>query len=149
MFKIVIGSDRVGYNLKTYLIKVLIERGFRVEDCGPFEAKSVHYPLIALMIARKVVAEKNTFGVLVCSTGVGMSIAANKVRGARAANCTSTHLAVQSRAHNDANILCLGSSITKPSNALRIVENFINAAFEGGKHMVRVQMLNEGIHECR
>jgi ribose 5-phosphate isomerase B len=143
MVRIWIGSDRVGYGLKSYLVKNLVERGFQVDDLGPFEAQSVHYPIIASNLAGKVVEDKNAVGILICNSGVGMSIAANKIKGARAANCTSTYLAEQARAHNDANILCLGSAVTEPADALQIVDRFIGTTFEGGKHAIRVQMLND------
>jgi|ERR1017187_1137857 ribose 5-phosphate isomerase B len=143
MIRIIIGSDRVGYELKTWLIRNLANQGYELVDLGPFEAKSVHYPVIAMDVARNVVKSENSFGILVCSTGIGMCIAANKVRGIRAANCDSLYLAEQSRAHNDANVLCLGSSVTSAADALGIVERFIAAPFEGGKHSIRVQMLRD------
>jgi ribose 5-phosphate isomerase B len=143
MYNIIIGSDRVGYELKKLVFGRLSDSGYNVHDIGPFEAKSVHYPMIAMRLAQEIVKNMNTIGILVCSTGVGMSIAVNKVRGIRAANCTSTYLAEHSRAHNDANVLCLGSSVITPADAFAIIEVFISTPFEGGKHAIRVAMLNE------
>ncbi len=143
MIKIFIGSDRVGYDLKVWLVEKLTERDYEIIDMGPAEAKSVHYPMIGMSVARNVAESSDGVGILVCSTGLGMSIAANKIKGVRAANCNSTYLSEQSRLHNNANVLCLGSSVTTRADALRMVEVFILTPFEGGKHALRVKMLDE------
>ena len=144
MQKIVIGSDRIGFQLKASLLEGLVDRGFVVEDVGPHEERSVHYPVIAKMVARMIAGGRgDRVGVLICSTGIGMSIAANRVKGARAANCSTVYLAERSRAHNDANILVLGSRILDTAQALRIVDAFMSTSFEGGKHAGRVRMLDD------
>ncbi len=140
--KLFIGSDRLGYNLKNDLISKLTESGNEVIDIGPFEYKSVHYPEIAIAVSQSVLKNEGTFGILICSTGIGMAITANKIKGIRAANCTSIYTATHSRLHNNANILCLGSSVVKFKNAIKMVNMFLFTPFEGGKHSIRVEMIN-------
>jgi ribose 5-phosphate isomerase B len=143
MLEIFMGADRIGYELKRELVPALRLLTCDVEDLGPFDAISVHYPVVAEAVARRVVQHPGSFGVLVCSTGLGMTMAANKTKGIRAANCTSAYLARMARAHNDANVLCLGASLMGSAAAMEIVEAFIGTAFEGGKNIARVQMLDE------
>lgn len=142
MGKVFIGSDRLGYELKNQIIINLNSSGHEVVDIGPYEYRSVNYPEIAFEVSECVSKDQGSYGILICSTGIGMSIAANKVKGVRAANCTSIFLAEHSRLHNDANILCLGSSVVKPKNAIKIVGTFLSTSFEEGKHTLRVQMIN-------
>jgi len=142
MNKVFIGSDRIGYKLKNELIINLNSSGYEVVDIGPFEYKSVNYPEIAIEVSECVSKDQGSYGILICSTGIGMSIVANKVKGVRAANCTSIFLAEHSRLHNDANVLCLGSSVVKLNNAIKIVGKFLSTSFEEGKHTIRVQMIN-------
>ena len=120
----------------------LINKGHEVVDLGPIEYKSVNYPEIAIEVSRCVRDNQNSFGILICSTGIGMSITANKIKGIRAANCINTYLSEHARLHNDANILCLGSSVVESNYALQIVDKFLFTSFEGGKHLARVQMIN-------
>lgn len=140
--KIFIGSDRIGYALKGQIILCLVKKGHEVIDIGPYEYKSVNYSEIAIEVSQLVVNNKSSFGILICSTGIGMSIAANKIKGVRAANCTNIYLAKHSRLHNDANILCLGSSVVKLEKAIKMVDKFLSTPFEAGKHTERVQMIN-------
>lgn len=141
--KIFIGSDRIGFELKLKLIQILSNDKHEVVDIGPFEYKSVHYPEIAVEVSKSVIRNPFSFGILICSSGIGMSIAANKIKGIRAANCTSDYLAEHSRLHNDANVLCLGSTVIKLEDAIIIVKKFLSTAFESGKHEERVQMINK------
>lgn len=141
--KIFIGSDRLGYQLKRELVCALAEAGHEVADAGPFEERSVEYPEVALNVCKSVVTHAGSIGLLICSTGIGMAIAANKVSGVRAANCTSVALAELARLHNDANVLCLGSSVVESPAAFAITEKFASTPFEGGKHARRVQMIDE------
>ena len=141
--KIFIGSDRIGYELKGQIILSLVKNGHEVIDIGPFEYKSVHYPEIAVAVSQSVLKNESAFGVLICSTGIGMAITANKIKGIRAANCTGVYTARHSRLHNDANILCLGSSVVKFKNAIKMIDKFLFTPFEGGKHTIRVKMIND------
>jgi ribose 5-phosphate isomerase B len=141
--KIFIGSDRIGYQLKRELVCALAEAGHEVADAGPFEERSVDYPEVALGVCRSVVTNAGSIGLLICSTGIGMAIAANKVSGVRAVNCTSVALAELARLHNDANVLCLGSGVVESQAAFAITEKFASTPFEGGKHARRVQMIDK------
>ncbi|MDD4352199.1 MAG: ribose 5-phosphate isomerase B [Candidatus Gracilibacteria bacterium] len=143
--KIILGSDHGGYQLKEHLRKYLA--GKETEDLGVFSEESSHYPEIAKKVAEKVVSEK-CFGILICGTGIGVSIAANKVNGARAALCHSTEYAALARQHNHANILCLGGRFTEHSLAEKIVDTFLTTEEEDGRHDVRVAMLDEMDINC-
>ena len=129
-----IGADHAGFELKEALKQYLSERGFRLTDLGTHSVESADYPDYAQVVAARVADHKDRFGLLVCSTGIGMSIAANKVPGVRAACVTSQEGAALSRSHNDANVLCLGSKFTSPEEARRILDVFLDAQFEGGRH---------------
>jgi ribose 5-phosphate isomerase B len=139
-----VGSDHAGFNLKQVLMKTLRELGDEVVDLGSADATtSVDYPDFGERVARAVVAEKGAFGLCVCGTGVGVSIAANKVTGARAARVSDSYSAQMARAHNDANILCVGERVTGPGQADHIVRTFRDATFEGGRHQRRVDKITE------
>lgn len=140
MPEISIGSDHRGFELKQGLIAFLNEKGFRVKDFGCPSEESVDYPDIAAALARHV-AETNTQGILICGTGTGMSIAANKVRGIRAACCASTEAAEIAKRHNNANIICLGANSTDEAAAKKIIDTWLNASFEGGRHQRRVEKI--------
>lgn len=140
---IYIGSDRIGFELKEELIKNFTAGKNKIIDIGPYEYKSVDYPKIAVEVALLVANNQFSYGILICSSGIGMSITANKVKGIRAANCTNIYLAEHSRLHNDANILCLGSSVVSLEDAISILNKFLMTPFEGGKHNERVQMIND------
>lgn len=129
--ELVIGSDHGGFALKKELVAYLITKGMTIEDVGCYNEKSVDYPDIALKVAKKVAGGKR--GILVCGTGIGMSIAANKVKGIRAALCHDEFTARMSREHNDANILVLGGRVTKPAAAMKILDVWISTVFLGEK----------------
>ncbi len=133
-----IGSDHGGYYLKSKVLDYLAFRGFDAEDCGCFSEESVDYPDFARAVTEKVINTEKSLGILICGTGIGISMAANKVDGIRAALCTNEVMAKYSKQHNDANILCLGARIIGLETAKSIVDAFLDAKFEGGRHARRV-----------
>ncbi len=139
--RVVAGSDHAGLALRAEAVKVAQARGFEGEDLGPFSGDSVDYPDYARQVAERVAGGGARFGLLVCGTGIGMSIAANKVRGVRAALCTSEFEARMARAHNDANVLCLGQRVVGPGLGAAIVAAFLAEPFEGGRHARRVELM--------
>ncbi len=139
--KVVIGSDHGGFEYKKAVIEYLKNHKIDYIDVGTYSYDSCDYPPIAQKAAKKIISEEADKGILICGTGIGMSIAANKVKGIRAAHCTDTFSAKASRAHNNANILCLGERITGKSIALEIVEVWLNSEFEKGRHEKRVDMI--------
>jgi ribose 5-phosphate isomerase B len=139
--RIVTGSDHAGLVLRAEVVRIAREKGFEVEDLGPFGADSVDYPDFARRVAEMVAAGKARLGILVCGTGIGMSIAANKVKGVRAAVCRSEYEARMARAHNDANVLCLGERVTGLGVGGAIVAEFLAQPFEGGRHERRVRKI--------
>ena len=141
--KIAIGCDHGGLAHKNAICEHLKERGFEVEDFGIYEQISVDYPNIAEKVCESIVSGKNELGILVCGTGIGMSIAANKYKGIRAAACSETFSAKFTRLHNDANVLCLGGRVIGPGVALEMVDLFIGTDFEGGRHERRVNAIME------
>ena len=139
--KVVIGSDHGGFRYKQRIIEYLKEKNIDYIDAGTDSEASCDYPPIAQKAAEKIIKGEAEKGILICGTGIGMSIAANKIKGIRAAHCTDTFSARASRAHNDSNILCLGERITGESIALEIVDIWLNSNFEGGRHQRRVDMI--------
>lgn len=139
--KIAIGSDHGGLRLKEKIIEYL--RGLSLEfvDFGTFDEESCNYPVIAKKVAGKVAEGEFDRGILVCGTGIGVSIVANKVKGIRAALCSDTFSAKAARAHNNSNILCLGQRVIGEGLALDIVDIWLKAEFEGGRHKIRVDMI--------
>ena len=143
MMKIVLASDHAGVMLKELIVKHLKEnKSLVVEDLGPFNNDRVDYPDYAFKASKVVSEEKADFGIIVCGSGIGVSIVANKVKGIRAALCTTVQLAKLSRQHNDANVLCLGERILKEKNALMIVDTFLKTDFEAGRHQARVEKIH-------
>jgi len=140
--RIVFGSDHAGLSLRAVAVRVAREAGLEVEDLGPFSADSVDYPDFAARVGGAVASGSARLGVLVCGTGIGMSIAANKVKGVRAALCGTEFEARMARAHNDANVLCLGERVTGPGLAGAIVAAFLAQPFEGGRHQRRVEKIS-------
>ena len=140
MSTILIGSDHGGYNLKNEIIKHLKEQGYEVEDFGCYSTESCDYPVIAKEVSKAVLKTANK-GILVCGTGIGMSIAANRFDGIRASHCTDTFTARMTRMHNDSNILCLGERITGTGLAIDIVDIWLKTDFEGGRHLKRISMI--------
>ena len=141
--KIAIGCDHGGFEHKNAIAEHLKERGFEVTDFGIYENKSVDYPEIALKVANSVAAGENTLGILVCGTGIGMSMAANKVNGIRAAAVSDHFSAKYTRLHNSANILCLGGRVIGVGTALELADLFVDTEYEGGRHQKRLQMITE------
>ncbi len=139
--RIAIGSDHAGFELKELLRERLIERGHRVRDFGPSAPDPTDYADIAAPLAEAVVDGQQQLGIVICSNGVGVSIAANKVRGARAALCTDPWSARRAREHTDCNVLALGSYVTGHALAGEIVDAFVDAEFEGGRHVRRLAKL--------
>ena len=139
---IYIGSDHAGYNFKGVLKDYMGTNGHEVVDLGAFSEDSVDYPDIAREVAEKVYENHASLGILVCGTGTGMSIAANKHIGIRAASCTSETMAQYARTHNNANVLCLGERILESEEeAKKIVDVFLGSEFEGGRHQDRVDKM--------
>lgn len=145
--KIILASDHAGLELRQALVDGLRERGVAFEDVGPTSRESVDYPDFATQVARAVAAGQYTHGVLVCGTGIGMSIVANKYKGVRAALCTTEYEARMARAHNDANVLCLGQRVVGSGVAQAILEAFLATPFAGGRHEQRVQKIREAESE--
>ena len=139
---IYIGADSAGFNLKEDVKAHLAELGYKVVDCGCDSTASCHYPEFASKVSKAVQANLDgTFGILVCGTGIGMSMCANKYKGIRAAVCGDTFSARMTRCHNDANVLCIGARVTGAFLALDIVDAFLGAEYEGGRHAIRVGMM--------
>ena len=139
--KIAVGCDHAGYNLKLEVVKHLESKGYEVKDYGTYKKETCDYADYGELVAEAVINRVVDKGILVCGTGIGISIAANKVPGIRAAHCTDTFSARSSRQHNDANILALGERVTGVGLALDIVDSFLNAEFEGGRHAIRVNKI--------
>ena len=140
--KIAIGCDHGGLEHKNAIAEHLRERGFEVEDFGIYEQKSVDYPEIALKVAKSVAEKENELGILVCGTGIGMSLAANKVKGIRAAAVSEHFSAKYTRLHNNSNILCLGGRVIGVGTALELADIFVDTQFEGGRHQRRIDMIS-------
>ena len=139
--RVALGADHRGFALKEELKRWLAARGHEIVDFGPASADRVDYPDYAFKVADAVVRHQADRGILICSTGIGMSIAANKVRGVRAALADSVRLARLSREHNDANVLCLGADFVSAAEARRIVSVWLRTEFTGGRHSRRVRKL--------
>ena len=141
--KITVGCDHAGLGLKKIVISHLEERGFEVLDVGTHTTDSCDYPQIAHALCQNIQNGTTELGILICGTGIGMSMAANKHRGIRAAACSDTFSARLTRVHNNANVLCFGERVVGMGLALDLVDAFINAEFEGGKHQRRVDMITQ------
>ena len=139
--KIAIGCDHGGFEHKNAIAEHLKERGFEVVDCGIYENKSVDYPDIAVKVCEQITSKTCELGILVCGTGIGMSLAANKVKGIRAAACSEHFSAKYTRLHNNSNILCLGGRVIGVGTALELVDLFVDTEFEGGRHATRVDKI--------
>lgn len=139
---IALGCDHRGLKLKQTIIGLLTELGYDYQDFGCYSTEPVDYPDIAQRVAEAVASGKLDHGILLCGTGIGMSIAANKVRGIRAALCYDTLSAQRARQHNDANILCLGGDTVEQYMALDIVKVYLSTTFEDGRHLRRLQKIH-------
>ena len=139
--KVVLGGDHAGFHLKEMVRAYLTRKGFEVEDQGPKTPDPVDYPDFAAKVASRVASKEADYGVLVCGTGIGVAIAANKVPGIRAATCNDTLSAHFARAHNDANVLAMGGRLADAATAERILDTWFATPFEGGRHQRRVEKI--------
>lgn len=141
--KIALGADHGGYRLKEVVKEHLLSKGYEVEDFGTSSEESVDYPDYGKKVAKYVVEGNANYGILICGTGIGISIAANKVKGARAALCHNTWTARLTREHNDANILAIGARVIGEGLALDMVDTFLSTEFEGGRHQTRIDKIED------
>lgn len=144
--KVAIGSDHGGFDLKEHIIAFLKEKGYEVDDKGCYDKNSCDYPIFGRAVAKAVVAGEADKGIVICTTGIGISMVANKLKGARCALCTNGLMAKMTRLHNDANILALGANMVGPGLAEEITETFLTTPFSAEeKHIRRVNMLDDEI----
>ncbi|WP_425378203.1 ribose 5-phosphate isomerase B [Spiroplasma endosymbiont of Polydrusus pterygomalis] len=141
--KIVIGNDHTGTEMKNAIVKYLTEQKHQIINLGTDSVMAVDYPDIGQAVGERVIQEQDSIGIVICGTGIGISIAANKIKDIRAALCNETVLAKLAREHNNANVLALGARIIANQNAIWIVEMFLNTAFDAGRHNLRVDKLNK------
>ncbi len=141
--KIAIGCDHGGFELKEQLRRYLSANGHEVIDCGTDSVESVHYPVFAKMVAKNVLSGRAEFGIVVCTTGEGVSIAANRFKGIRCGIAYNDEVTRLMRAHNNANIISFGARFISLEDAIKRVNIFLTTKFEGGRHQVRVEMLDE------
>ena len=139
---IVISSDHVGVGLRKIVATHMMERGFAVEDVGPESSESTDYPIWGEKAVRLIQSGKARFGILICGTGIGMSLVANKMKGIRCVVCSEPYSAAMGRRHNDANVLAFGARVVGQDLALMIVDQFLDAEFEGGRHSRRVGLVS-------
>jgi len=139
--KFYIATDHAGVELKDYTVELLKQKGHDVIDLGPFSKERVDYPDYAHKVAESVLAESSSQGILICGSGIGMSMAANRHAGIRAALCHDAYTATVARGHNDANILCFGERIVGKGVAESIIDAWIDASFEGGRHTARIEKI--------
>ena len=137
-----IGCDHGGLELKTHIIKHLEERGIELKDFGTFDENSCDYPDIAEKVCNSVIGGECDRGILVCGTGIGMSIAANKIKGIRAALCTDVYSAKMTKQHNNSNVICLGGRVTGRELAFMIVDTWYDETFLGGRHQNRIDKIS-------
>ena len=140
---IAIACDHGGFPLKAAVIARLEDKGYSVRDFGAYTAERVEYPEVAEPACRAVAAGEARFAILICGTGIGMSLVANKIHGIRAACCSESYSAKMTRLHNDANVLCFGARVIGEATALEIVDAFLDNEFEGGRHASRVAAIAE------
>ena len=145
--RIVLGADHAGVNLKEKLCAHLKELVFEVINVGTFSTDSCDYPVYAKKVCNTLQTGEADLGILVCGTGVGMSMAANKYKGIRAACCSDTFSARLTRIHNNANVICIGERVLGEGLAFDIIDAFVSAEFEGGKHQRRISMFENGVEE--
>lgn len=141
--KIAIGSDHAGYGLKCEVVNYLKEKGVELIEMGCMDGSSCDYPVVAKEVCGKITDGTVEKAILICGTGIGISMAANKVKGIRAALCTDAYTAKYTRLHNDANVLCMGGRVTGAGVALEMVDVFLETEFEGGRHQRRVDLITE------
>lgn len=141
--KIAVGCDHGGFDHKNAIAEHLKQRGFEVVDYGIYENQSVDYPDIASKLCKGILEGEADLGILVCGTGIGMSIAANKFKGIRAAACSEHFSAKFTRLHNNSNVLCLGGRVIGIGTALELADLFVDTEFEGGRHQKRIDKISE------
>jgi ribose 5-phosphate isomerase B len=141
--KIALGADHGGFNLKQKIGEMLVSLGYEVVDIGCHSLQSVDYPDIADNVVCEVITGKSERGILVCGSGIGMSMAANRTRKIRAALCHDEYTARMSREHNDANVLCLGERVTGEGVALALVKTWLTTAYAGGRHQQRIEKFSD------
>jgi len=139
--KIFISSDHAGFSLKDRIYDKLKKRNYRIINLGPFNDKSVDYPIYAKKLANTVSRNKSSFGILICGSGTGMAMAANKVKNIRAAVCYNVKNTKLSRLHNNANVITVGSRLTSKNLAFKLVNIFLKTKFEGGRHLRRIKKI--------
>lgn len=139
--KFYIATDHAGVDLKDYTVELLKQKGHEVVDLGPFNKDRVDYPDYAVKVAQSVLADSESQGILICGSGIGMSMAANRFHGIRAALCHDAYTAQVARGHNDANILCFGERIVGKGVAESIIDSWLASGFEGGRHAGRVEKI--------
>ena len=143
--KILIGNDHAGYSLKLSIIKNLEDK-YEFFDKGSYSDESVDYPDYASIIAKEIQSEKGDLGIIICGTGNGVCMTANKFKGIRAAICWNEEIAKLAKKHNNANIICIPSRFIKVEEAMKIIESFILEKFEGGRHERRIKKINENLY---
>ncbi len=141
--KVVIGSDHGGFELKEPLVRRLEERGYEVKDCGVFDTASVDYPDIAEQVCTEYLSGGYEFGVVICGTGIGISISANKIHGIRCALVNNEYSAAMAKCHNNANMLAFGGRVLGVNLATAILDAYLDAKFEGGRHQNRVDKIHK------
>ena len=142
--KIAIGCDHAGFAIKNVIVEHIKNRGYEPVDVGTNSAESCHYPIYAHAVCKKVQSGECTLGILICGTGIGMSMAANKHKGIRAACCSDTFSARLTREHNDANVLCFGERVVGAGLAVDLVDAFLDAEYiNGGNHVILVKMIED------
>lgn len=143
MQAIIIGSDHAGFSLKEKVKEFIENKGFSVEDAGCYDENSVHYPRIAQDLSERVSRGEFEKGILICGTGIGMSITANRFENVRATLCHDHFTAKMSRMHNNSNVLCMGARVIGQDVAMEMVETWLDTEFEGGRHQTRLSMIDE------
>ncbi len=139
---IAVGSDHGGFELKNHILKHLEENGLEYEDFGCYDENSVDYPDIAERVCRAINNKECENGILICGTGIGICIAANKINGIRAAHCHDVYSAEMTKRHNNANVICLGGRVIGRELAFKIIDTWLNAEFEGGRHAARIEKIH-------
>lgn len=143
--KVAIGSDHAGFDLKSQLVEYLKEKNIEVVDCGPENNNKVDYPDYGHAVGKKVAKKEADYGAVICGSGIGISIAANKIRDIRCALCSEPLSAELSRRHNDANVVAMGARLIGLEMAKKIIDVFLNTEFEGGRHINRIKKIEEDI----
>ena len=143
MEKISIGCDHAGFEVKEMILNLLNEMGYEMIDFGTNSSESVDYPVYGIKVGESVATKQVDRGIVVCGSGIGISIAANKVKGIRAALCSTVEHAVLSRKHNNANVLAVGARLTNNQEIKEIVINWLNTSFEGGRHQERINLIEK------